>query len=111
MDRLLAIGSDLPQWQVPMLAIRGAELAPFGALVSGPEPNSVATFDGTKPRDPATEQQLTMHFISHVNASCFVSLLQILDPLPDDYQARAEYRRFYRQLHESLEIPPPPRDA
>ena len=107
MDRLLAIGSDLPQPQVPMLAIRDAEMAPFGALVSGPEANSVATLDGTRPRDPATEQQLTMHFISHINASCFISLLQILDPSPDDYRARAAYQRFYRQLHESLEIPPP----
>ena len=71
----------------------------------------MAALDRMKPRDPATEQQLTMHFISHINASCFISLLQILDPLPDDYQVRAEYRRFYRQLHESLEIPPPPRDA
>jgi hypothetical protein len=111
MDRPLAIGSDLPQWQVPMLAIRGTEMAPFGALVSGTEPTPMAALDRTKPRDPAIEQQLTMHFISHINASCFISVLQILDPLPDDYQAQAEYRRFYRQLHEGLETPPPPRVA
>jgi len=111
MERLLAIGYDLPQWQVSMLAIRGAEMAPFAALVSRTEPNPMAALDRTKPRDPATEQQLTMHFISHINASCFISLLQILDPLLDDYQAREEYRRFYRQLHEGLETPPPPRDA
>ena len=107
MDRLLAVGSDLPQRQLPMLAIHGVEMASFGALVSGPEPGQMATLDRTKPRDPATEQQVTMHFISHINASCFISLLQILDPSPDDYRARAAYQRFYRQLHESLEIPPP----
>jgi hypothetical protein len=43
--------------------------------------------------------------MSHIDATCFISLLQILDPLPDDYRARAEYRRHYRQLHETLEIP------
>jgi len=111
MDRLLAIDSDLAQRQVPMLAIRGLEMASFGALLSGPEASPMATLDRTKPGDPATEQQVTMHFISHINASCFISLLQILDPSPDDFRARAEYRRFYQQLHESLEIPPPPRDA
>jgi hypothetical protein len=72
--------------------------------------NPLAALDRTKPRDPAIEQQ-TMHFISHINASCFISVLQILDPLPGDYQAQAEYRRFYRQLHEGLETPPPPRVA
>jgi hypothetical protein len=37
--------------------------------------------------------------------------LQILDPLPDDYRARSEYKRFYRQLHETLEVPLPPRST
>jgi hypothetical protein len=111
MDSLLAIGSALPLWPMPTLAIRGAEMAPFSALVSGTEPNPTAARHRTKPKDPATEQQLTMHFISHVDASCFISLLQILDPLPDDHQARAEYQRFYRQLHESLEIPMPTLDV
>ena len=50
------------------------------------------------------------HFISHVDAECFISLLKILDRVPDDYQARAEYKRYYRQLRETLEIPLPPPD-
>ena len=47
---------------------------------------------------------------SHIDAECFISLLQILDPKPDDYRARAEYMRRYRQLRETLEIPLPPQD-
>ncbi len=51
-----------------------------------------------------------LHFISHIDANCFISLLQILDPMPDDYRARAEYRRRYEQLQETLEVPLPPQD-
>ncbi len=68
----------------------------------------MASLDPTRPADPATQEQLTLHFMSHINAECFISLLQTMDPLPYDGQARAEYRRFYGQLHDVLEIPVPP---
>ena len=51
------------------------------------------------------------HFISHVNAECFIALLQTMDPMPDDYRARSEYKRFYRELHETLELPAAPQDT
>ena len=41
----------------------------------------------------ADDKQRMMHFISHVDAECFISLLKIMDPKPDDYRARAEYKR------------------
>lgn len=59
--------------------------------------------------DPAREQGLMANFLSRVDADCFVSLLQTTDPLPSDDLARAEYRRHYRELHDSLVIPVPPK--
>jgi hypothetical protein len=40
-----------------------------------------------------------------VDAACFISLLQTMDPMPYDYRARAEYKRFYAQLNDVLEVP------
>ena len=65
---------------------------------------------GLESGDPAAEQQRMLQFISHVDANCFISLLQMQDPMPDDPRARAEYKRFYRELHETLEVPLPPQD-
>ena len=110
MDDLLAIGSSLPSWQARSLASRDVELAPCVPGISPTEPNPTAALDFVQRSDPATEQQRMLHFISHIDAECFICLLQILDPMPDDYPARAEYKRFYRQLHESLEVPLPPPD-
>jgi hypothetical protein len=53
------------------------------------------------------QQKQILHLMSHVEADCFISLLQILDPLPHDERDRAEYRRHYRQLRQVLETPPP----
>jgi hypothetical protein len=110
MDSPRAIGSSLPMWQARSLAGHNAESASFASLVLPPEPNSTATLDFGHGSDPATEQQRMLHFISHVDAECFISLLQTMDPMPDDYRARAEYKRFYRQLHETLEVPLPAQD-
>jgi hypothetical protein len=110
MDSPRAIGSSLPMWQARSLAGHNAESASFASLVLPPEPNSTATLDFGHGSDPATEQQRMLHFISHVDAECFISLLQTVDPMPDDYRARAEYKRFYRQLHETLEVPLPAQD-
>jgi hypothetical protein len=30
-----------------------------------------------------------------------------MDPMPEDCQARVVHKRFYQQLHEVLELPPP----
>ena len=108
MDSLRAIGSSLPMWEARSLADRNAETSAFDSLVSPAEPSSTATLDSGRGSDPATEQQRMLHFMSHIDAECFISLLQTMDPMPDDYRARAEYKRFYRQLHETLEVTLPP---
>jgi hypothetical protein len=108
MDRLPAIGSSLPAWQARSLANldAGSAHAPWPPPT---EQGPFASLDPTKPKDPAVDEQQTLHFISHVNAECFISLLQTMDPLPYDSRARTEYKRFYRQLRETLEVPPPSR--
>jgi hypothetical protein len=107
MDPLLAIGSSPPTLQTRLLANRDAEAAVCSPRYSAIEPDLAATLDALKQGDPATDRQVMRHFISHVNAECFISLLKILDPKPDDYRARAEYKRFYQQLQETLEVPLP----
>jgi hypothetical protein len=105
MDRLLSIGSPPPGWQVP--AISGPAAEPFAFAPPDPRacPAPLALLDPVRPDDPAEERGQILQFMSHIDATCFISLLQILDPMPDDYRARAEYRRHYRRLHETLEIP------
>lgn len=110
MDRLPAIESRLPAWQTSMLANRGADAVPGAQLFPWTEPDSTAAPSSAKGKDPAAEQQRMLTFISHVDAECFISLLQVVDPLPDDYRARAEYKRYYRQLRDSLEVPLSPPD-
>jgi hypothetical protein len=111
MDSLPAIGPSLPPRQVRSLTNRDVESASFAQLMSPADPNPAAALDPAQRGDPATEHQRMLHFISHVDAECFISLLQTADPVPDDSRARAEYRRFYRHLGESLEVPLPPPDA
>ena len=111
MDSLRSIGSTLPPQQLRSLANRDVESAPYAPELSAAEPNPVQPISTGHGSDPATDQQRMLHFISHVDASCFIALLQTMDPLPDDYRARAEYKRFYRQLHATLEVPLPPADA
>jgi hypothetical protein len=82
--------------------------ASLGGALLGADP--LASFDALNKRDPKAAQQLMLHFISHVDAECFISLLKILDPPPDDERKKAEYRRYYHQLREVLTIPPPPPD-
>jgi hypothetical protein len=105
MDRLLSIGSPPPQWQAR--ALSGSDTEPFALTPADSQacPTPLALLDPVRPDDPAEEKGQILQFMSHIDATCFISLLQILDPMPDDYRARAEYRRHYRQLHETLEIP------
>jgi len=107
MDRLSSIESSLPVWQALMLASREADSAPYAPWGSPEEPNPIEAIGSAKSIDPAEQKQLTLHLMSHIDAACFISLLQTMDPMPYDYRARAEYKRFYRQLHEVLEVPPP----
>jgi hypothetical protein len=107
MDSLAAIGSFLSPLQARVLAGRDVKPAPYAPGIPPAESNPTAALDSAQRRDPATEQQRMLHFISHIDAECFISLLQILDPTPDDYRARAEYKRFYRQLRDTLEVPLP----
>jgi hypothetical protein len=107
MDPVLAIGTSpaLPRaWAVPAIEATPVPYPPPPLA----EPDPAAPAHTVNGGDPAGEQGLVTHFISHVNAACFVSLLQILDPMPDDERKRAEYRRYYSQLRESLQLPPPP---
>jgi hypothetical protein len=107
MDRLPAIGSSLPLLppspaRVP--ASREAEMTPFAGLLT-PGPGPAGALGSTGRGDPTTDQDSMRHFVGHVNAECFVSLLKIVDRMPDDYRARAAYKLRYRHLRESLEIP------
>lgn len=108
MDSLVEIGSSLPALQARSSITLDAESAPFGQEISPAEPMPTSASDSAKRNDPAADPELTLHFISHIDAECFISLLQILDPMPDGYRAQAEYKRFYRKLHETLEVPSAP---
>jgi hypothetical protein len=107
MDRLLGV-APLPQISAPL---------PAPATVGPPQAPLLAEFgpaallDFAEPADPVARKQAMAHLIGHIDAECFISLLQTMDPLPDDPRARAEYRRFYRQLREALEVPLLPLDA
>lgn len=108
MDRLLGVASHR-LWLAPVPAAgdAGSAQTPWASSAG---PNSAVVIDFSEPTDPAAGQQKMQHFISHIDAECFISLLQTMDPLPDDPRARTQYRRFYRQLREVLELPLPPLD-
>ena len=105
MDPVLAIGSSLPPVQARVSASRGTGPTAYAPLFSTAAPDLAQTLDALNRGDPASDQQVMTHFISHIDAECFISLLKILDRVPDDYQARAEYKRFYQQLRQTLEVP------
>jgi hypothetical protein len=109
MDSPLAIGASLPPVQSRSIADVAAEPAPFAPSICSASPT--AGSGSARCSDADTEQQRMTHFISHVNAECFIALLQTMDPMPDDYRARSEYKRFYRELHETLELPAPRQDT
>lgn len=110
MDSVLAIGSSLAPRQVRPAAARDPELGAFIATVSAAEPNTPAGPASVTTEDAADDRQRMLHFISHVDAACFISLLQTMDPMPADSRLQAEYKRHYRQLREALEVPLPPQD-
>jgi hypothetical protein len=107
MDRLPAIGSSLPSLQARMPETREAAWAQHAPWSPLTDSNTATTVGPSPAQGSATDEEQMLHFISHVNAECFISLLQTMDPLPYDERARTEYKRFYRQLHEVLETPPP----
>jgi hypothetical protein len=104
MHPLRAIGSSLASAQARALASSGLAPPPY-APTSVTEPTPIGTLDELNRKDPEKARELMLHFMSHVDAECFVSLLQIQDPMPYDWRDRAEWRRFYRDLHNALEIP------
>lgn len=109
MDSLLATGSPLSSplsGPTPLLPENGiAAPAPTPTYVSTMDLDLEAALEAVKTGDPAAQQQAMRHFVSHIDADCFVSLLQTMDPMPEDSRARAEYRRFYRELREVLTVP------
>jgi hypothetical protein len=108
MDPLVAIGTSLPPRQAGAPDSRELESAAYAPLTSSAdEKPAQAAFDSLQGKDPAAQQQKALHLISHVNAECFISLLQISDPKPDGSRARAEYNRYYRHMRQTLETPPP----
>ena len=110
MDSLAAIGSYMPPAPTRLPASRDAAAAESAPWASETERDLMAALDRSHPDDPQREHQAVLHLLSHVNAECFISLLQIMDPMPHDYQGRVQYKRFYQKLHEVLEIPLPPPD-
>ncbi len=110
MDRLTAIGSPLRASPARPIVSRAAGLAAYARLIAAAAPTLTATPGHPQRSAPATDQQRMMNLISHVDAECFISLLQTMDPVPDDFRARAEYKRRYRQLRETLEVPLPTQD-
>ena len=72
MDRLPSIGSPLPARQPATSANRpaGSGEAAFLPWLPPADPDPMASLDPTRPADPATQEQLTLHFMSHINAEC-----------------------------------------
>lgn len=106
-------------WRARLAESHAADAAPWAPYVAGdgrfddeePLIGALETANPAHEADPATDQERMLHFMSHVNAECFISLLQVTDPLPEDWQARSEYRKFYRQLRDTLTTPILPTDS
>jgi hypothetical protein len=108
----LALGSPLPLWPTRTPATRDPEsefLAP-AAPEAGFAADLAAALDSSPGTDPAAQQKSALHLLSHVDAACFISLLQIMDPKPQDYQGRAEYKRYYQKLEGVLTLPDPAKE-
>jgi hypothetical protein len=103
MDPVSAVRSPLSAARARALA-NADFAAPLYAPTSETEPIPLG-LDALNREDPEKAREVMDHFMSHVDAECFISLLQIQDPMPFDHQKRAEWRRFYHQLHDVLETP------
>jgi hypothetical protein len=113
MDPLSAFRSSLPARPTDLPASRDLDPAPVSAFASdlGFAAELVAALDSSTGSSPEEQQQAVLHLLSHVDAACFISLLQTLDPKPHDQQRLAEYRRYYRNLESVMTLPAPARDA
>jgi hypothetical protein len=107
MDPVNAVSSSPSLLEASTLSASEGALTLSPALPPWTRWDPAATFDSLNRSDPVRAQQLIQHFISHIDAACFVSLIQILDRRPDDERYRAEYDRRYRLLRQALELPPP----
>ena len=105
----IARGPSLPSWPARTPATHDPESGLYAPAGSEPSFASdlMAALDSSPGHDPADQQKAALHLLSHVDAACFISLLQILDPKPDDFQGRAEYKRYYRKLEGVLTLPVP----
>jgi hypothetical protein len=93
-----------------VLAVRPSPslLRVFTPASRNSEASAVAdAFDAIASKDPVKEQQAMDHLVSHIDAECFISLLKMMDPPPDDVRDKAEYRRRYSLLRQALELPAP----
>ena len=103
MDPLSGIGAGLSAARARALA--NVDMAsPLYAPTSESEPIPFG-LDALNRTDPDKAHEAMLHFMSHVDAECFISLLQIQDPMPFDTRERTEWKRYYHQLHDVLEIP------
>ena len=105
----IAPGSPLPIWHARVSASRDPQselLAPL-ASEAGFASDLMAALDSSAGKYRPTQQQSALHLLSHVDAACFISLLQVLDPKPQDFQGREQYKRYYRKLEGVLTLPVP----
>jgi hypothetical protein len=108
MNPVQSVGSSVSALQAALNSARGVEMLVGAEPNNEPDFDLPASIDALNARDPVRAKQTMTHFVSHVNAECFLSLLQIMDPLPDDERKRATYRQYYRQLRDVLTVPVPP---
>jgi hypothetical protein len=106
MDSVSAVRPSPSLLQAFAPALRTAE-SPLLAPYSHAESAVAAAFDAIASQDPVKEQQAITHLMSHIDAECFISLLKVMDPPPDDVRDKAEYRRRYSLLRQALELPTP----
>ena len=110
MDRVTGVSSAVSPLQEYARAVRDAQSLAADAPKDQPESDLVAVLDPRNQADPAKEKQLMAHFMSHVDAECFLSLLKMTDPMPREEPARTMWKRHYSQLRDVLTIPLPPPD-
>jgi hypothetical protein len=104
--------SPLPSWPARTPASRDPQSELHAPIPSeaGFASDLVAALNSSPGKDQPTQQQSALHLLSHVDAACFISLLQIVDPKPQDYRQRAEYKRYYRKLESVLTLPEPTKE-
>jgi hypothetical protein len=111
MSSVPSLGTSMSALQAYMNAAREAQSSQATESYSQTAAGLPAVPAAPSHEDAADQQQRMLHFISHIDAECFISLLQMQDPPPMDSRDRAEYRRRYHQLREALVIPLPPGDS